>query len=47
MNSLFLCVGVLLAFVGCYSNNTQAAAPRPAPAPKVFSEASNRLLLFL
>src|ERR1700691_2496941 len=32
MNSLFLCVGVLLAFVGCYSNNTQAAAPRPAPA---------------
>jgi hypothetical protein len=36
MKSLFLCVGVLLACVGCNSN-TQAAAP--APAPKVFSEA--------
>jgi hypothetical protein len=34
MKSLFLCVGVLLACVGC---NTQAAAPQPAP--KVFSEA--------
>ena len=38
MKSLFLCVGVLLACVGCNSNNTQAAAP-PQPAPKVFSEA--------
>ena len=37
MKSLFLCIGVLLACVGCNSNNTQAAAP--APAPKVFSEA--------
>jgi hypothetical protein len=35
MKSLFLCVGVLLACVGC-DNNTQAVAP---PAPKVFSEA--------
>jgi len=39
MKSLFLCAGVLLACVGCNSNNTQAAAPAPAPAPKVFSEA--------
>src|SRR5580658_7666563 len=38
MKSLFLCVGVLLACVGCNSNNTQAAAPQ-APQPKVFSEA--------
>lgn len=38
MKSLFLCVGVLLACVGCNSyNNPQAAAPQPAP--KVFSEA--------
>ncbi len=37
MKSLFLCVGVLLACVGC-NNNTQAVAP-PQPAPKVFSEA--------
>ncbi|MGB6386868.1 MAG: hypothetical protein WBD25_18115 [Terriglobales bacterium] len=36
MKSLFLCVGVLLACVGCNSN-TQAAAPQPVP--KVFSEA--------
>jgi photosystem II stability/assembly factor-like uncharacterized protein len=35
MKSLFLCIGVLLVCVGC--NNTQAAAPQPAP--KVFSEA--------
>jgi photosystem II stability/assembly factor-like uncharacterized protein len=35
MKSLLLCVGVLLACVGC--NNTQAAAPQSAP--KVFSEA--------
>src|ERR1700733_2978118 len=39
MKSLFLCVGVLLACVGCNSNNTQAAAPAPQPVPKVFSEA--------
>src|SRR5580658_7128769 len=38
MKSLFLCVGVLLACVGCNSNNTQAAAP-PQPTPRVFSEA--------
>jgi hypothetical protein len=36
MKSLFLCVAVLLACVGCNSN-TQAATPQPAP--KVFSEA--------
>lgn len=35
MKSLLLSVGVLLACVGCNSNNTQAAAP----GPKVFSEA--------
>jgi hypothetical protein len=35
MKSLSLCIGVLLACVGC--NNTQAAAPQPAP--KVFSQA--------
>src|SRR5208282_811074 len=38
MKSLFLCVGILLACVGCNSNNTQAAAPAPQPVPKVFSE---------
>jgi hypothetical protein len=37
MKSLFLCVGVVLACVGC-NNNTQAVAP-PQPAPRVFSEA--------
>jgi|SRR5208282_2976351 len=37
MKSLFLCVGVILACVGCNSSNTQAVAP--ASAPKVFSEA--------
>ena len=36
MKALFLCVGVLLACVGC-NNNSQAAAPQPTP--KVFSEA--------
>ena len=36
MKSLFLCVGVFLACVGC-NNNTQSAGP--APAPKVFSQA--------
>jgi hypothetical protein len=38
MKSLFLCVGVLLACVGCNSN-TQSAAPQSVPPPKVFSEA--------
>jgi hypothetical protein len=38
MKLLFLCVGVLMACVGCNSN-TQAAAPAPQPVPKVFSEA--------
>jgi hypothetical protein len=36
MKSLALCVGVLLACVGC--NNSQTAAA-PQPGPKVFSEA--------
>ena len=37
MKSLFLCVGVLLACVGCNNVSSQAIAPQPAP--KVFSEA--------
>jgi hypothetical protein len=38
MKSPFLCLGVLLACVGCNSStNPQAAAPQPAP--RVFSEA--------
>jgi hypothetical protein len=36
MKSLFLCSGILLACVGCNSNNNLQAA---APQPKVFSEA--------
>ena len=36
MKSLFLCVGLLLACVGCDNVSSQAAAPQPAP--KVFSE---------
>jgi hypothetical protein len=36
MKSLCAITVLLLACVGC---NTQAAAPQPAPAPKVFSEA--------
>jgi hypothetical protein len=39
MKSLFLCVGILLACVGCNSNQAAAPTPAPQPAPKVFSEA--------
>jgi hypothetical protein len=39
MKSLFLCVGVLLACVGCNTNNSQTQAVTPQPTPKVFSEA--------
>jgi hypothetical protein len=37
MKSLFLCMGVLLACVGCNSYSSPQAQPQPAP--KVFSEA--------